>query len=147
MRFRRLLLSGCLLLIAAITVGLASGVLWRLPVRLLTFYHELGFASLFGVGLLLGTFAILAACWVCLAIARGCCKTAGLDTTCRYSFSAVKMGLRRALLPSDLLNGGWWRGTGLDGHWVGVYPVCYQCVFSNITTVVVDQLKKPDHRL
>jgi hypothetical protein len=63
MRFRRLLLSGCLLLIAAITVDLASGVLWRLPVRLLTFYHESGFASLFGIGLLLGIFAILAACW------------------------------------------------------------------------------------
>lgn len=63
MRFRRLLLSGCLLLIAAITVGLASGVLWRLPVWLLTFYPESGFASLFGVGLLLGMFAILAVCW------------------------------------------------------------------------------------
>lgn len=62
MRFRSLLLKGCLLVIAVMTVGLAGGVLWRLPVRLLTFYHEPGFASLFGIGLLLGTGAILAAC-------------------------------------------------------------------------------------
>lgn len=74
MRLRSLILKLCLIGVAVVIVGLAGGIFWRFPVNLVTIYHEPALAGLFGVGLYLGTLAILAGCifaWQLLNYATG----------------------------------------------------------------------------